>query len=375
MPSVRQLAHELERAGTDRDRLQAIADGLDELDGAAAEEFLKNLLRIHRVGNGIISGTATELNKLFDAISFLVFRAKVLAPKTDRGRYARLAKLQREIEAEAEESYERIFGLIEHNLVGLGVDQTAATFAFLLALLGRRPLKRRTALRTVDRVRDHLGKSPIQGYLLREWVDNNRDHIKRLLLREIRLSIMGDESVEELMARIEGKLERNLLRGGVLGAAILSMTGIIRTAATHVAASAAFAALAANPDITKRYKYVAVLDSRTTPICRALDGQVFEYGEGPLPPQHVNCRSSIQPVIDWGGLGLARPPVGTRPSMYGPVPANWTYQQWLRRQSKARQSSILGPARARLFRDNKATLRDMVRRDGEIVTLSELGVG
>lgn len=44
------------------------------------------------------------------------------------------------------------------------------------------------------------------------------------------------------------------------------------------------------------YQYVAVLDDRTTDICRSLDGKVFAYGEGPVPPQHIGCRSTIIPV-------------------------------------------------------------------------------
>lgn len=49
-------------------------------------------------------------------------------------------------------------------------------------------------------------------------------------------------------------------------------------------------------DFVDSYQYVAVLDSRTTEICRSLDGQIFRYGAGPLPPQHVNCRSTIVPI-------------------------------------------------------------------------------
>lgn len=44
------------------------------------------------------------------------------------------------------------------------------------------------------------------------------------------------------------------------------------------------------------YRYIAVLDERTTDICRSLNEQVFEFGKGPVPPQHINCRSTIIPV-------------------------------------------------------------------------------
>jgi uncharacterized protein with gpF-like domain len=60
----------------------------------------------------------------------------------------------------------------------------------------------------------------------------------------------------------------------------------------------------ANQDVTKKYQYVATLDSLTSPICRALDGQEFPYGKGPTPPQHFNCRSKVVAVIDYKGLGF-----------------------------------------------------------------------
>jgi len=41
--------------------------------------------------------------------------------------------------------------------------------------------------------------------------------------------------------------------------------------------------------VTKKYRYLATLDSRTSAICRSLDGKEFKYGDGPLPPVHFNC--------------------------------------------------------------------------------------
>lgn len=49
----------------------------------------------------------------------------------------------------------------------------------------------------------------------------------------------------------------------------------------------------ANKDLIDRYKWVSVLDSRTTPICRSLAGKIFDVGLGPLPPQHYRCRSTV----------------------------------------------------------------------------------
>lgn len=50
------------------------------------------------------------------------------------------------------------------------------------------------------------------------------------------------------------------------------------------------------------YKYSSVIDSRTTEICRSLDGSVFKISQAErgvnFPPMHVNCRSGFEIVMN-----------------------------------------------------------------------------
>ena len=147
---------------------------------------------------------------------------------------------------------------------------------------------------------------------------------------------------------------------------------ITRTAINQIATRAQVETFQANDDITDEYIYTATLDDRTSAICRALDGQRFKYGEGPLPPQHVNCRSAVRPVVNWDKLGLKAPPPGERAAAGGPVSAKLDYAGWLRQQTNAEQDEILGPARAALFQAGKVSLQDLVRSDGSTLTLEEL---
>lgn len=48
----------------------------------------------------------------------------------------------------------------------------------------------------------------------------------------------------------------------------------------------------------EKYKYLAILDARTTDICKSLNNKIFEVGNGPIPPQHFNCRSFTVPVYE-----------------------------------------------------------------------------
>lgn len=76
---------------------------------------------------------------------------------------------------------------------------------------------------------------------------------------------------------------------------------LVRTEFNHLSNQAALAEYQAKG--IKKYKFVAAIDSRTSDICRELDGQIFNVADAKtglnFPPMHPNCRSVTTPVIDW----------------------------------------------------------------------------
>jgi hypothetical protein len=118
------------------------------------------------------------------------------------------------------------------------------------------------------------------------------------------------------------------------------------------------------------------LDTRTSAICRALDGKEFEYGKGPTPPQHFNCRSTTVAIIDPDIL----PPstTATRASKDGQVPINQSYGEWLSKQPRSVQAEALGSGKVAYFNRlaDKYGPRDaiakLVRDDGSELTLEQL---
>ncbi len=153
---------------------------------------------------------------------------------------------------------------------------------------------------------------------------------------------------------------------------------LVRTSVNQVANAASQQVYEANQDITQKYRYVATLDARTSSICRALDGREFEYGKGPTPPQHFNCRSTTVPVIDYEELGFTPPPPGKRASMDGPVPADMSYGQWLAKQNAATKAEVLGKEKVPYFNKlvekygGKDAIAKLVRDDGSELTLEQL---
>ena len=186
------------------------------------------------------------------------------------------------------------------------------------------------------------------------------DNQKDALTRHIRQGVFSGESTAEIARRMVGKLEfgqralssrQKALAGGELTKlANHQIRTIVRTSVNQVQNQASQAVYAANSKVAPKYQYVATLDSRTSAVCRDLDGKTFAYNRGPTPPQHFNCRSTTVPVVDFDGLqkkypSLEKPPVGkavTRPSATGRVPQNTTYGEWLLKQDKKLQVKTLG---------------------------------
>ena len=153
---------------------------------------------------------------------------------------------------------------------------------------------------------------------------------------------------------------------------------MVRTSVNQVANAASQAVYSQNQEITKRYRYIATLDSRTSAICRALDGRTFKYNEGPTPPQHFNCRSTTVPIVDYRGLKIPPPEPGKRRSSGGLVPADQDYGQWLSSQSDEVKNDVLGASKVPYFNmlsekyGPSVAIRKFVSTDGTEKTLAEL---
>jgi SPP1 gp7 family putative phage head morphogenesis protein len=202
----------------------------------------------------------------------------------------------------------------------------------------------------------------------------------------VRNGLLTGETTPSIAKRLIGNLQfgedaktvRQLVAAGGQATAVADnqVMALVRTSINQVANTASQQVYEANQDITKKYRYVATLDSRTSSICAALDGREFEYGKGPMPPQHFNCRSTTVPIIDPDIL----PPstIAKRASADGPVPINTSYGQWLKDQPLKTQQYVLGPGKVPYFNRlvEKYGARDamakLVRDDGSELTLDQL---
>ena len=138
-----------------------------------------------------------------------------------------------------------------------------------------------------------------------------------------------------------------------------AIKAMVRTATNHVSNIARQKTYDDNDDIIAGYEIVATLDGRTSDICKGYDGLIVKRNDKvkPMPPFHVNCRTTTSPVLD--ARYSADDEEGTRASagVTGgkQVDANKSYYQWLKDQGaqgtngKAFVVDVLGKERADLF--------------------------
>lgn len=215
---------------------------------------------------------------------------------------------------------------------------------------------------------------PFQGRFLREWIKGLEDARAARLRDSIRLGVVEGRTVDQMIRAIRGTKAQQY-RDGILEISRRGAEMVVRTAVNHTANAAKQVFYEENADLIKGVRWTSTLDTRTSPVCRARDGQVFPVDSGPRPPAHPNCRSVVVPVVKSFrelGIDMDEAPAGTRASMDGQVPADTTYAQWLAKQSAEVQDDILGKTRGELFRKGGLEIDRFVARNGHVFTLDQL---
>lgn len=227
---------------------------------------------------------------------------------------------------------------------------------------------------------------PFQGVLLREALKGLEESKARLIRDQVRMGYIQQEPIPKIVQRLRGTKAKSYA-DGLWQRPRNDLEAVVRTAVSHTAGFVRDRFIEGNSDLVKAQVWTATLDSRTSEICRVRDGKQYE----PVSPYkpighklpwlggpgraHWCCRSTARPVTkSWRELGIDLPEMTptTRASMDGQVSAELTFGDWLRKQSAARQDQVLGPTRAKLFRDGGLELERFYSDRGVYLTLDQL---
>lgn len=346
---------------------------------------IDHLIDLGRYSNGVIRRMIALLNRVDpDLMAKIAEAIERLGPESATVGYLETVLASaREINARA---YQAVFGALPDELRALA-DYEAGYQLDLFGHVLPRPVLVRFPLSRVAPAQVYAAamSRPFQGGLLREWAASTEANRMKAIRDAIRIGFVEGQTNEQIVTRIRGTRALRY-KDGVLERSRRGLTAIVRTAVGHTAATARDQTYAANADVIKAEEWVATLDLRTSPMCRARDGKRYTAGEhkpighsipwGAGPGRlHFACRSTSAPVTkSWRELGLDIDELdpATRASMDGQVPAGTTYPEWLAKQSAARQDEVLGPTRGKLLREGGLSIEAMYSQRGDFLTLEQL---
>ncbi|RIA47318.1 minor capsid protein [Dichotomicrobium thermohalophilum] len=196
---------------------------------------------------------------------------------------------------------------------------------------------------------------PFRGDVLRSWAQQMEANQLRRIKQQIQIGLTEGESIEEIVQRLRGTRALNFT-DGQFAKDKRNAEALTRTAVNHVQSRAHEEVVKHNPKLfSKKYEWVSVLDSRTTPICQSRAGRIYNQGEGPLPPGHWGCRSVVRYFTKFEDVPESQP----------------KYDEWLRDQPAAVQDEVLGKKKGRLYREGRLNLSQFIN-DGRMLTLEQL---
>jgi len=325
-----------------------------------------NLLRFSAGEKKKVLAILTQLQK--------DLRAKLLLDLTDFSR-ARVNKLLKESTAVIDAAYNGMQqkfdfpGLAEHeaaatarSFAAIGLDAALPTEAVLKAL---------------------VNGALIEGSPAGAWWSRQSDDTAFKFAAQVRQGIAGNETVQQIVRRIIGS--KRLGTVGIMETSRRGATALVHTSIQQVANDARLATFKENDDVVKGVMQLSTLDSHTTKICIAYSGASWDLDGNPIngttlafnggTPRHFNCRSVLTPItLTYKELGIDIPeaPPGTRASDLGQIPADTSFESFLDRHDAAYTEKLLGPGRAKLYRDGKITLNQLVDGTGRELTLKQL---
>lgn len=203
-----------------------------------------------------------------------------------RGLLGKLREAEAEVRRIRSEAWDAAFVLVVEELISMAEGEGKE-----FNEAARQPL----AEPKKDRFPTLVAGALVAGQKLKEWFSSMSEADIRRTVAQIRISVLADEPLKKTLSRVTGKLSM------VAAVANNGVKSLLATLVGSVSDSVRRTMLANNPREFHYEEWVSVLDSRTTPECRSLDGKIFPVGEGPSPGFHPWCRSMRVPFYEDGG--------------------------------------------------------------------------
>ena len=190
---------------------------------------------------------------------------------------------------------------------------------------------------------------PANGLYLVPFVKTFAVSAQASVENTIRKAWANGWTIEETLQEITGEDNKQgtssqLQRVGVQASAVVA------TAVQHVSAIVGAGVVSA---LFGWYMWHSVMDSRTTEICISRNRKRYRFGQGPIPPAHIRCRSHIAPIVGMDDIAAE------------------SFYTWAVNQPQDVQDDILGEADAEALRNGSLKEKDLAGFEPRPLTLAE----
>jgi hypothetical protein len=230
-----------------------------------------------------------------------------------------------------------------------------------------------------------VNASLIEGGESADWRAKQSNDLAFKFAAQVRQGIAQNETMTQIVRRVAGSEKLGI--PGIFEGARQNAFALVHTSVMQVAADARLATYRANSDIIKGVRQISVMDGHATPTCVAYSGGEWDLNGNPIngttlpfnggPPRHWGCRSVLTSITktfkELGIKGLPElPDTGERASDLGPIDRKTTMDQFLKMHDTEWQDEMLGKGKAKLWRDGKITLQQLVSGEGRELSLAQL---
>ncbi|HOL07026.1 MAG TPA: minor capsid protein [Methanomassiliicoccaceae archaeon] len=346
------------------------------------EQIRKRAIRLERFAAGERRAVLKLLDRLFGELRMRIMDMEDGAIRATDFQMAKLRYLFERTDATIKATYAEISGRLEGSLASLADIESqwamnAINGALNVKLITMTPIVREQIMAAASEVL-------IEGAPSREWWSRQENRLITGFKDQMRKGYLQGETNYQLLKRLKGGVDGSgnavfdLSKGTKRGA-----EAVIRTSVQAVANDARMRLYRENSDVIRGVMWVSTLDTRTTLGCAARDGLMWDLDGNPIghnmsfisPPAHWNCRSVLTPITrSFREMGIDSDEVSasTRASIDGQVPEKMTFERWLKGRNEEDIIEVFGPKRAKLWKEGKLSVRDMVDQRGRPLTLEEL---
>jgi SPP1 gp7 family putative phage head morphogenesis protein len=209
---------------------------------------------------------------------------------------------------------------------------------------------------------------PFNNKLLKETYAEFTDESRKVIRNTVRRAFFEGFAMTDLIKELKGSKEMGF-NDGTFSGIDRKLKMLVSGSVSHMANAARSKVYEDNSDLVTHVRWLSTLDSRTSGVCRGLDGQLFEVGKAPNIPLHPNCRSTTTAVID-PQYSKRNRSLSVRPTKgadgAGKFKGAGNYSDWLRSQPKSFQEDILGKKKAALFRDGGLEMKNFIHDEKEL---------